>query len=181
MKPIDYDEIIDIRREEEKIVVQPLSQRSQPPPTQQSQRPQPLPQQRPQQPPQRSMPRPQPLPRRDMYPQQSNQSQPLPKRDNYPYPVNFGISRRTKLALWIFAILLMILLVTQILWSNINASDGKYSGTTTVESPDVQVPVNIYNNNTIDNDHTINIHINNTIVFPEELIIKLINITNGTG
>jgi hypothetical protein len=113
------------------------------------------------------------LPRRSDPPQEVKK--PIPVEDavknwnNKPEVKSAGVmavSKKTYYGIWTFAIIVVLLLATNIVWSNINVSTGKMQGNVSVinnvDTPDVPVTVNDQDTNNYQNNFTI--QNNNTII-----------------
>lgn len=106
------------------------------------------------------------LPRRQDPPQEVKKQDPVkdPVKEwnNKPEVKSAGImavSKKTYYGIWAFAIIVVLLLGTHIVWSNINVSTGKMQGNVSVvnnvDTPDVPVTVNDQDTNNYQNNFTI--------------------------
>jgi len=103
------------------------------------------------------------------------------KFNKNPTTKQYGVVAINRKFLYIYLIITTILILgliaTNIFWFNYSFSQKDFGTNITlnnqVESPDI--PINIYNNET--NIH--HIYINNTIILPDEILIK-VNQTNPT-
>ena len=119
------------------------------------------------------------IPKEILKPTKEEKKEEIKKFNENPATKNFGvmaISKKTYYGLWIFAGVILFLFALNIIWSNVLYA-GKDMGTNITinnqqETPNI--PINVENNNT----H--NIYINNTIIIPDEFIIKYQNQTNST-
>ncbi len=89
-----------------------------------------------------------------------------------------AMKKSTYIGIWIFAGLVLLILLTNVIWFNVAFTKKDFTPNITNNAPEIPITNNY--NNTNQNEHTIINNINNnlTLIMPEDFLIKLVNETS---